>query len=137
MTLKNLSYLSAKVSLDLQDDSTDAFLFVVRFVRQNLLRKRIHSTRRFARADGAQNRDAGEEPPLGNREPMRSLGGTWFSWVMHLADHEKKIVAGARVRVAREVPGSLALPELQRSDVQAGEDPEIRQVRGGEQTHVV
>src|ERR1700737_1660674 len=68
---------------------------------------------------------------------MRGLGRPGLSLFVHLADHEKKIAAGARVRVAREPSGNETLLELQCGDVQAGEDTEIRHVWGREQTNSV
>src|SRR5258708_15836636 len=89
VTREDVFYLAAKIAFHLQNQTADTFLFVRRFVSQNLLRKRKHAATRFTTANSAQDGDSREQTVLGDREPIGSLGGPRLARVMHLPNDQK------------------------------------------------
>src|SRR5258706_6528811 len=110
VTLKDVSYFTAKISFDFQNQPTDALLFVGGFVGQNLLRERKHAAGCLATANGAQDGNSGEQTALRNREPRGSLGRHRFARVVHLADDKKELIplAGIGILGKASWPDDLA-----------------------------
>ena len=89
MTREDVFHLAAKISFDLQNQTSDTFAFVGGFVSQDLLRKRKHAATRLTAANSAQDGDSREQTALGNREPIGSLRGHGFAGVMDFANDKK------------------------------------------------
>ena len=105
----------AKIALDFKDERGGAALGIRRLPAQELARERVHTGGGLAGPDGAENRHAGIEAALGDRQPLggRALGE--FDRVMHFADDD-----GRAVRRRRKRPLGKAGPEPQ-TDAHTGE----------------
>ena len=106
-------------------------------IAEQLVRERIHATAGLAAADRADDRNAGEEAAVGDREP--GWGGTRLTLcgVMPLADHEEEVPAFARVWIRRQrrVRCGVALPHDK--NVRQRERHRACQIRRSEQHHRV
>ena len=60
-----LSDLVAEVAFDFEHQAADPALWIVRLEGEDLLGEGIHAAAGLAGADGAEDGDAGEEPPPG------------------------------------------------------------------------
>ena len=87
-------------------DRGGAPLGIVRLPVEELARKRVHTRRRFAGPDRADNRHAGIEAPLRDRQPFGSRALDGSDRVMDLADDD-----GRPVRRRRKGPRRKAGPE--------------------------
>ena len=122
----------AKIALHFQDQRRRAPLGIRRLPAEELARERVHTRRRLAGPDRAENRHARIEAPLRDRQPFggRALDGS--DRVMDLADDDGRPVGRRRKRPARK-----AGPEPY-TDAHPGEpDPgcAVEQVPGEEHGH--
>src|SRR5882762_5451313 len=67
----------AEVSLHFQDQSADPLPTVVDLIGNQLFSKGVHAATRLATANRAEDRNAGEEPTLGDGQPPRVSSGCW------------------------------------------------------------
>ena len=107
-----------EIALDFQDERRRSPLGIVGLPAQQLARERVHTGRRLAGPDGPENRHAGIESPLGDRQPFgaRALDGS--DGVMYLPDDDRRAVRRRRKR-----PRGKARPEPE-TDAHPGEpDP--------------
>src|SRR5216683_5029041 len=137
MTFQNISYLVAEVPFHFQKQAANPFFFVVRTVGENLLRKRVHATARFAGTDCADDGGAREEAALGDREPMRSFRWPWLTFVVDFAHNNEKLLAFPWVGIERQFPCTNLLVHGEAENIQAGQNNRICDVGGREQEEVV
>ncbi len=92
----------ANISLHFEDQRGGAPLGIVRLPAQELAGERVHTRRRFAGPDRAENRHAGIEATLRDRQPFggRALDGS--DRVMNLADDDRRPVGRRRKRPRRK-----------------------------------
>ena len=108
----------AKVALDFQDERGRSALGIVGLPAEELARERVHTRGRLAGPDRAENRHAGIESPLRDRQPFRGRALGERDRVMHFADDDRRAV-----RRRRQRPRGKAGPEPQ-TDAHPGEpDP--------------
>jgi len=77
----------AEVSLHFQDQPADPLSAVVGLIGDQLFREGVHAATRFAAANRAEDRNAGEEPTLGDRQPPGVSSRCCFSRIVDLAEH--------------------------------------------------
>lgn len=75
----------AEVALHLQHDPTDPALRFLGLVRNQLLGVRVPATAGLAGPNGSEDGDPGEEPALGNAQPVRLLAWSGPARVMDFA----------------------------------------------------
>src|SRR4029077_2122753 len=92
---------------------------------QNLLRERIDTATGFAGAYRTKNGNAGEESPLGDREPRGMLRGAWHVALVYLADDQAKIVAVSWKRIGGQTTRPQPRGNLDCHDVESGEQDGI------------
>ena len=88
----------AKIALHFEDGRGHAPFGIVGVPAQELARERVHTGRRLAGPDRAENRHAGIESALRDREPFRGRALNGFDRVMHLADDDRRAVRRRRKR---------------------------------------
>ena len=92
----------AKIALHFKDQRRRAPRGIVGLPAEELARERVHTRRRFTGPDRAENRHAGIEAPLRDRQPCggRALDGS--DRVMDLADDDRRPVGRRRKRPRRK-----------------------------------
>ena len=92
----------AKIALHFKDQRRRAPLGIRRLPAEELARERVHAGGRLAGPDGAENRHAGIEAPLRDRQPVgrRALDGS--DRVMDLADDDRRPIRRRRKGPARK-----------------------------------
>ena len=96
----------AKITLHFQDQRGGAPLGIRRLPAQELARERVHTRRRLAGPDRAENRHARIEATLGDRQPFGSRALDGSDRVMDLADDDRR-----PIRRRRKGPARKAGPE--------------------------
>ena len=91
-----------EIALHFKDQHGGAPLGIVRLPAEELARERVHTRRRLAGPDRAENRHASIEAPLRDRQPFggRALDGS--DRVMDLADDDRRPVGRRRKRPRRK-----------------------------------
>ena len=92
----------AEVALHFEYQSADVLVGVISTVGDELLGVGIHAAAGLARADCAEDRYAGEEPPLWDSQPVGLLSSYRISRVVHFSEHQEEFVAAARFGVSRQ-----------------------------------
>src|SRR5580692_3281657 len=77
VALQYVPHFVAEVSLHFQDQSADPLPAVMGLIGDQLFREGVHAATRFAAANRAEDRDAGEESTLGNRKQPGGSRGIW------------------------------------------------------------
>src|SRR5271156_4555364 len=137
VTIENLLHLSAKITLDLQNQTPNPLRRIVSFISQDLFGVGIHAARSLPASHGAQDRDAGEQSALGYNQPVGRFGWTRTSRVVRFSQDDEEIRSCLWLRGPRKTSGDDALANSQGADVERGEQPEIDDVRCGELEHVI
>ena len=115
---ENRADVVTEIALDFQDERRRSPLGIVGLPAQQLARERVHTRRSLAGPDGPENRHAGIESPLGDRQPFGALDLDSFDRVMDLPDDNRRAVCRRRKR-----PRGKARPEPE-TDAHPGEpDP--------------
>ena len=99
VALQYVPHFVAEVSLHFQDQSADPLPAVMGLIGNQLLGEGIHAATRLAAANRTEDRDAGEEPALGDGQPARVSSGCWPTRIVDLSEHYIEVVALTRVRV--------------------------------------
>ena len=92
----------AKIALHFKDQRRRAPLGIRRLPAQELARDRVHTRRRLAGPDRAENRHAGIEATLRDRQPFGSRALDGSDRVMDLADDDRRPVRRRRKRPRRK-----------------------------------
>ena len=133
VALEDVFHLVAEVAFHFEHESADALVGVVSPVGDQLLGVWIHAAAGLARADGSEDRNACEESPLGNGQPIGMLGGHRFPGVVHLSEHQEEFVAPARVGIGRQGHRFDLAVGSKGEDVEAGKNERVSDVGSGEQ----
>src|SRR5262249_43778525 len=128
VTFEDAADLVAEVAFDLQNEPANSLLFVVGAVGQDLLGKRIHRARGFPTANGTQDRDAREQAPLGDGQPIRRFRRNGLPWMMNLSDNDKQLIARSGVRICWQRPDAITSANLKASNIEAGKQHGIADV---------
>src|SRR6266480_7099290 len=104
VALQYVPHFVAEVTLHFQDQSTDPLPAVMGLIGNQLFREGIHATTCLAAANRTEDRNAGEESTLGDRQPPRISRGCWPTWIVDLSEHYIEVVALTRVGVAWKSP---------------------------------
>ena len=91
----------AKIAFDFKDQRRRAPLGIRRVPAQELARERVHTRRRLAGPDRAENRHAGIEAPLRDRQPFGSRALDGSDRVMNLADDRERADESVKHGAAR------------------------------------
>ena len=105
VALQNSSHFVAEVAFHFQNQPADPLPAVMGLIGNQLVREGIHAATRLAGANRTEDRNAGEESTLGNRQPPGVSRGCWPTRVVDLSEHYIEVVALTRVGVTRQASG--------------------------------
>ena len=91
VSIRRMSW--ARIALHFKDQCRRAPLGIRRLPAQELARERVHTGGRLAGPDGPENRHAGIEAPLRDRQPFGSRALDGSDRVMDLADDDRRPIA--------------------------------------------
>ena len=134
--LQHGAHLAAEVALHFQDEAADLAVGISAAPAQQLVHVGIHARGRLAGAHGAQHHDAGVEPALGDREPLRRRRTARCGFEVRLAQHQCGRRTRLRLRVrwqCRELRAghtSIHDDRHQRHDQRRGQERRAEPQRG-------
>jgi hypothetical protein len=128
VAFENALHLVAEIAFDFEHQGTNPFRLAVGLISEELFGEGIHAATSLAGSHCAQNGDSGKKSTLGNREPIRLLGGAGSAWIVNLTHDEKKLITFKRLWVWRKRSRSDAPSGLESEDVKAREKQRIGDV---------
>src|SRR6267154_1064239 len=125
VALQYISHFVAKVPLHFQDQSADPLPAVMGLIGDQLFREGVHAATRFAAANRAEDRNAGEQSSLGNRQPPGLSRGCWPTRVVDLAEDYIEVVPLTWVRVAWQSARLVWPANFQSKNIEARQQDRI------------
>src|ERR1700687_1306922 len=125
VAMQYASYFVAEVSLHFQDQPANPLPAVVGLIGDQLFSKGVHAATRFAAANRTEDRNAGEESALGNRQPPGVSRGGWPTRIVDLAEDYIEVVALTWVRVAWQSARLIWPANFQSKNIEARKQDRI------------